>query len=148
MRRDRECSFCQGNGCIKDEYGEWMLEEVTVTPLPSINLTTGEVGKTADSPYHAMFLKYLYEEHGYEQGSFPINFCPVCGRQLNKDYPTHWERGCLVLSAKDWVAFQKSLRDPEAIRQRDAWFAELDKMEVKENPDGSWEVPFEPKKKE
>ena len=140
------CRFCRGLDYIEDEYGEYKLVAVEMTPFPAINLTTGEREEVADPPYHVLFLKNLDEEYGKgELASFHINFCPVCGRQLNKEYPTHYDKGNLVLSASDWVALQKKLRDPETIRKRDEFFSELDKLEVKENPDGSWEVPFAPK---
>lgn len=145
-RERGKCDFCQGDGCIEDEYGEWKLEAVTLTPLPAINLTTGEVEKTSDAPYHALFLKYLYEEHGSECGSFKINFCPVCGRQLNENYPSHWEGGQLVLSKDAWEEFEAKQKDPETIRRRNKFFAALDAMKIKKNADGSVEVPFEPKK--
>ena len=137
------CEFCSGRGKIEDEYCEWELDCVKLTPLPAINLTTGETASDADPPFYAMFLRYLDDEDRSEHGSFPINFCPVCGRQLNVNYQTHYERNTLVMSAKDWVSFQKSLRDPERIKRQEKFFAELDKMEIKENPDGSLEVPSE-----
>lgn len=146
--RERKCDFCQGDGYIEDEYGEWKLEDVTITPLPAIDLETGERDESAEPEYHALFLKYLDEEYGKgEQGSFPINFCPVCGRQLNENYPTHYAGGNLILSKSDWDKFLGKLRDPETIRRRDKFFAALDAMEIKRNNDGSYEVPFEPKPK-
>ena len=138
------CDFCAGNGKIEDEYAEWELDCVEITPMPAIDLTTGERDENADPPYYAMFLRYLDdEEDRSEHGSFPINFCPVCGRQLNKDYPTHKERSTLVMSAKDWAEFQKRIRDPETIRKRDKLFAELDEMNITWNPDGAY-VTMEP----
>lgn len=80
------CDFCQRNGYIEDEYGEWKLQVVKLTPLPPVILS-GDVPfhrpPEAEPPYWALFLKYLDAECGRgEQGSFPINFCPVCGRKL------------------------------------------------------------------
>lgn len=142
------CRFCRGLDYIEDEYGEYKLEAVEMTPLPAIDLETGEKAEAADPPFHVLFLKYLHEEYGKnELASFPINFCPVCGRQLNEEYPTHYDKGNLVMSASDWVALQKKLRDPETIRKRDAFFSEIEKLEVKKNPDGSWDVDFTPKEK-
>lgn len=141
------CKFCSGQGKIEDEYCEWELDCVKMTPLQAINLTTGETAAEADAPYYAMFLRYLDDEDRSEHGSFPINFCPVCGRQLNANYPTHYDGNSLVMSAKDWVSFQKSLRDPERIKRQEKFFAELDDMEVIKNADGSVEVPFEPRRK-
>lgn len=148
-RATNKCEFCQGDGWIEDEYGEWKLEEVTLTPLPAINLTTREVEPASDEPYHALFLKYIDEEYGSgEHGSFPINFCPVCGRQLNENYPSHWEGGKLVLSKDAWKEFEAKQKDPETIRRRNKFFAALDAMKIKKNEDGSMEVPFEPKPKD
>lgn len=77
------CDFCAGTGKIEDEYAEWELDCVKITPLPAINLTTGEREATADPPYHALFLRYLDDEEDKgEHGSFPIRFCPICGREL------------------------------------------------------------------
>lgn len=142
------CEFCQGDGCIEDEYGEWKLEAVKLTPLPPVVLS-GDIDLPyhAEAPYWAMFMKYIDEDYQHgEKASFPINFCPVCGRQLNEDYPTHYKGSTLVMSAKDWVSFQKSLRDPERIKRQEKFFAELDNMEVMHNADGSVEVPFEPRR--
>lgn len=141
------CEFCSGQGKIEDEHCEWELDCVKMTPLPAVNLTTVETAVGADAPYYAMFLHYLDDEDRSEHGSFPINFCPVCGRQLNVNYPTHYDGNSLVLSAKDWVSFQKSLRDPERIKRQKKFFAELDNMEVMHNADGSVEVPFEPRRR-
>lgn len=140
------CEFCSGQGKIEDEYCEWELDCVKMTPLPAVNLTTGETAAEADAPYYVMFLSYLDDEDRSEHGSFKINFCPVCGRQLNVDYPTHYDGNSLVMSAKDWVSFQKSLRDPERIKRQEKFFAELDNMEVMHNADGSVDVPFEPRR--
>ena len=143
------CEFCAGIGKIEDEYGEWELDCVKITPLPGIDLTTGEKDSDAAPSYYALFLRYLDDEDDRrEHGSFPINFCPVCGRLLNKEYPTHKEGNALAMSAKDWAAFQKRIRDPEAFRKRAALFAELDEMKITRNPDGSMEVPFTPKERE
>ena len=30
----KKCEFCQGDGFIEDEYGEWKLEAVKIEPLP------------------------------------------------------------------------------------------------------------------
>ena len=81
-----ECDFCQGSGYIEDEYGEWKLQAVKLTPLPPIILS-GDIPyhrpPDADPPYWSLFLRYLDEGCGKgERASFPINYCPVCGRDL------------------------------------------------------------------
>lgn len=78
---------------------------------------------------------------------------PITGSKVKRfryvgEYPTHKEGNALVMSAKDWAAFQKRIRDPEAFRKRDKLFAELEEMKITRNPDGSMEVPFTPKERE
>ena len=79
------CEFCQGSGYIEDEYGEWKLQAVKLTPLIPVVLSgpSDLVSPDSDPPYYALFLRYLDE--GYDKGehtSFPINYCPVCGGDL------------------------------------------------------------------
>ena len=126
-----KCEFCQGDSFIEDEYGEWKLEAVKIEPLPPIVLSgdPGIVPYHAEDPYWALFMKYLDEDiTAGEEASFPINFCPVCGRQLNENYPTHYAGGNLILSKADWDKFVGKLRDPETIRRRDKFFEALDAM--------------------
>lgn len=80
------CDFCKGRSFIEDEYGEWKLHSVKLTPLPPVILS-GDIPShsqpEAEPPYWALFLKYIDE--GFEKGemaSFPIRFCPVCGQEL------------------------------------------------------------------
>ena len=69
------CDYCDENGqndAIEDEYGEYEMRVVKLTPLPAINLTTGEVDKYAEPPYYALFAYYMEEK--CEQASFPIKY--------------------------------------------------------------------------
>ena len=68
---------------IDDEYAEYEAKIVKITPLPAIDLSTGEVDTTADPPYYSFFVSYDFDEE--EIGSFPIKYCPMCGRDLSKE---------------------------------------------------------------
>lgn len=77
------CAYCNGSSLIEDEYGAWLCRVTKITPLPEINLTTGEIADKADPPYWVLFLEEdTGEEFGFEQASFPIKYCPMCGRLL------------------------------------------------------------------
>ena len=73
----RLCDFCERRRPIDDYYGRYSLEFKRLIPFPSINLTTGEQREIK----YALFL-YEDEDDG-EVGSFPIKFCPLCGRKLD-----------------------------------------------------------------
>ena len=79
----RLCDFCERRRPIYDDYGRYSLECVKLIPLPSINLTTGEQTEPKNKAEYAMF---MYEdENDGEVGSFPIKFCPLCGRKLAEE---------------------------------------------------------------
>ena len=82
------CKYCE-TGIqafpLEDEYGygDWRLFVTKMTPIPVINLTTGQIADSADPPYWVLFLEEdTGGEFGAEQASFPIKFCPMCGRLL------------------------------------------------------------------
>ena len=75
----RLCDFCERRRPIDDYYGRYSLEFKRLIPFPSINLTTGEQKEIK----YALFL-YEDKDDG-EVGSFPIKFCPLCGRKLDGD---------------------------------------------------------------
>lgn len=80
MSKTAKCDFCNMKMPILDEYDSYELVFTELIPVPAINLTTGEQEKTADDPYYAML---LYEEcEPGERASFPIKYCPLCGRKL------------------------------------------------------------------
>lgn len=80
----RLCDFCERRRPIYDDYGRYSLECVKLIPLPSINLTTGEKTEPKNKAEYAMF---MYEdENDGEVGSFPIKFCPLCGRKLTGEW--------------------------------------------------------------
>lgn len=81
------CKYCdddyQRRVPLECEYDN--LFTLTLTkcrPLPSINLTTGVVSDSAESPYWTLFLRDETEEFNGEQESYPIKYCPMCGRLL------------------------------------------------------------------
>lgn len=76
----RLCDFCERHRPIDDDYGRYSLELTRLIPLPSINLTTGEKTEPKNKTEYVMFI-YEDEDDG-EVGSFPIKFCPMCGRKL------------------------------------------------------------------
>ena len=65
-----------------DETGEYEAEIVKITPLPAIDLGTGRVCGTGKPPYFSLFVSYDFEEG--EKASFPIIFCPMCGKRLGE----------------------------------------------------------------
>ena len=136
-----ECDFCQGNGCIEDEYGEWKLQAVKLTPMIPVVLSgpPDPVPPDADPPYYALFLRYL--DDGYDKGeyaSFPIKYCPMCGRNL--------ESPKKPLTPEEWIRKQRELRKKpgyeEAVKQQKETFAKIDEWEkeFRINEDGSVEV--------
>lgn len=76
----RLCDFCERRRPIEDDYGRYTMELTRLIPLSSINLTTGEKTEPKNKAEYAMFL-YEDKDDG-EAGSFPIKFCPLCGRKL------------------------------------------------------------------
>lgn len=76
----RLCDFCERGKRMESEEGEHDLRLVKLTPLPAINLTSGETAEKAEPPYYAMILHD--PEYGDEAATFPIKFCPLCGRKL------------------------------------------------------------------
>lgn len=76
----RLCDFCERGKRMNSEEGEHDLKLVKLTPLPAVNLTSGEIETKPGKPYYAMFL-YTPDETG-EAATFPVKYCPVCGRKL------------------------------------------------------------------
>lgn len=76
----RLCDFCERGKRMESEEGEHDLKLVKLTPLPAINLTSGETADKAEPPYYAMFL-YDMDREG-EAATFPVKYCPMCGRKL------------------------------------------------------------------
>lgn len=79
----RLCDFCERHSPIEDDYGRYTMECTRLIPFPSINLTTGEQKEPKRNVEYALFL-YEDKDDG-EVGSFPIKYCPLCGRKLDGD---------------------------------------------------------------
>lgn len=78
----RLCDFCERHKLIDDEYGRYKIGCVKLIPLPAINLTTGEKSDPKRNVEYSMFVYESDDDNGYV-GSFPIKFCPYCGRKLD-----------------------------------------------------------------
>ena len=76
----RLCDFCERHRPIEDDYGRFTMEFTKLIPCESINLTTGERTEPKRKVEYALFL-YEDKDDG-EVGSFPIRYCPLCGRKL------------------------------------------------------------------
>ena len=77
----RLCDFCERHRPIEDDYGRYTMEFTKLIPLESINLTSGERTEPERKVEYALFL-YEDKDDG-EAGSFPIKYCPLCGRKLD-----------------------------------------------------------------
>lgn len=143
-----KCEFCQGDEYIEDEYGEWKLEAVKHTPLPPIILR-GEVDRppVAEPPYWSLFLKYIDEgNENAQRASFPINYCPVCGRRLAERVRQQ------PLTPEEWIKRERARRQEpgyaekyaEKVAKQAELFRSLDEFgkTIKENEDGSVEAPL------
>lgn len=80
----KPCLFCHNMDRVSGEYARCDMQIVKLIPFPPINLTTGEIAKHADPPYYALFIFDAEddEKDGGEVESFPIEYCPMCGRRL------------------------------------------------------------------
>lgn len=81
VRPRRLCDFCELHKLIDDEYGRYKNGCMKLIPLPAINLTTGEKSDPKRNVEYSMFVYESDDDNG-EVGSFPIKFCPYCGRKL------------------------------------------------------------------
>ena len=80
-----ECAFCEKRVPLEtDYYGDISL--CKMTPLPAIDLMTGEIAKTADPPYWSMEI----DCDGMED-FIRINYCPICGKKLPYPAKGEWE---------------------------------------------------------
>lgn len=77
----RLCDFCERKKLIDDEYGRYKIGCMKLIPLPAINLTTGETSDPKRNVEYSMFVYESDDDNG-DVGSFPIKFCPYCGRKL------------------------------------------------------------------
>ena len=77
----RLCDFCERGKRMNSEEGEHDLRLVKLTPVSPINLTNpNEEEIKLGKPFYAMFLHD--PEYGDEAATFPVKYCPFCGRKL------------------------------------------------------------------
>ena len=80
QKKTAKCDFCELLMPVQDEYGRYSMYCTRLVPFPALDLDTGEYAEKADPPYYSLF---IYEDGvAGEQGSFPIKYCPCCGRKL------------------------------------------------------------------
>ena len=79
-QKQKWCPYCRRTHWQTDDK-LFDVSIAEVTPMPAINLMTGEVAKDAKPPFYAMIIGD--EEVG--QDFLPISFCPICGRKLEAD---------------------------------------------------------------
>lgn len=82
--RQRFCPFChyvRGHEETMTDDNRYKVWLTKITPLPAIDLTTGEMDKKADPPFYALMMD------GEDAGEdiLPIRFCPMCGRKLEAE---------------------------------------------------------------
>lgn len=75
------CEFCEQKQKIDTEYG--VLSISKITPLPELDLTTGEYAPEVDPPFFSLF--YNAGDEGIEE-VVPIKYCPMCGKELIASY--------------------------------------------------------------
>lgn len=77
----RLCDFCERGKRMNSEEGEHGLRLVKLTPVTPIDLTNqNEEEIKLEKPFYAMFLHD--PEYGDEAATFPVKYCPFCGRKL------------------------------------------------------------------
>lgn len=77
----RICDFCERGKRMESEEWGHDLRLVKLTPVTPIDLTNPNTEEIKlGKPFYAMFLHD--PEYGDEAATFPVKFCPVCGRKL------------------------------------------------------------------
>lgn len=77
----RTCTFCHYVRDHEDtmtDDGRYKVWLTKITPMPAIDLMTGETAETADPPFYAMMM----DGEDVGEDILPIKFCPMCGRKL------------------------------------------------------------------
>lgn len=78
--KEKDCPVCKGTEvCTEDDLYD--VGMVMITPLPAVNLTTGEKEGTVKPPYYALSIGCDDQSKDY----FPIEYCPWCGRKLQEE---------------------------------------------------------------
>lgn len=77
----RLCDFCERGKRMESAEGKHEMNLLTITPVTPIDLTNQNMEKIKfGKPYCAMSL-YTTDRTG-EAATFPVKFCPICGRKL------------------------------------------------------------------
>jgi hypothetical protein len=77
--REKGCEYCTGDFKTLPTLSDGEAYIAKVTPLPAINLTTGETAVEAGPPFFAIRIQDdMWEE------LVPTRFCPRCGRELKE----------------------------------------------------------------
>lgn len=80
-KREKGCEYCTGEYKTFPTHCDGEAYITKLTPLPAIDLMTGETAETADPPFFA--IRIQSDEMG--EDFVPIRFCPKCGRELKED---------------------------------------------------------------
>lgn len=75
------CEYCTGVVKTFPTHCDGEAYITKLTPLPAIDLLTGETAETADPPFFA--IRITSDDMG--EDFVPIRFCPKCGRELKED---------------------------------------------------------------
>lgn len=80
IQRKNGCEYC--NSPYRRLTNDGDSELVQLTPLPAINLSTGEIDSNAEPPYWAIYMKAF---DGECEEYIHVMYCPCCGRKLTID---------------------------------------------------------------
>ena len=80
IQSKKGCEYCTGVVKTFPTHCDGEAYITKLTPLPAIDLMTGEMADTADPPFFA--IRTLSDENG--EDFVPIRFCPKCGRELKE----------------------------------------------------------------
>ena len=109
------CPFCEKHVPLEDEYGEYWLHYTELYPLTPIVLS-GNVESIEEPPFASLF---LYEDGAVEgegeKASFPINYCPVCGKKLEPGVRRH--RANFLKQHSDDAEKKRGLFKRDTVRQ-------------------------------
>lgn len=81
LDREKGCEYCTGHVKTFPTHCDGEAYITKLTPLPAIDLMTGEMADTADPPFFA--IRITSDEMG--EDFVPIRLCPYCGRELKED---------------------------------------------------------------
>ena len=81
LEREKGCEYCTGHVKTFPTHCDGEAYITKLTPLPAIDLMTGEMADTADPPFFA--IRITSDEMG--EDFVPIRLCPNCGRELKED---------------------------------------------------------------